>query len=106
MISLGSKYNIALAIIMISSTVFKILLSNYGMDNGVNDGNGTIHLVPIANPTPPGIVVSSANVKSEPQNSQPNQVHVQMPPGVQYIQEPSQVAVSIHTVYTKGASIC
>ena len=63
------------------------------MDYGGPHENGTIHLVPIANPQPAGgIVVSSANVKSEPQNPQTS-VHVQMP-NVQYIQEPGGVSVS------------
>ena len=68
------------------------------MDYGGPHENGTIHLVPIANPQPAGgIVVSSANVKSEPQNPQTS-VHVQMP-NVQYIQEPGGVSVSYGNLY-------
>lgn len=61
-----------------------------------SQNNGTIQLVPIANPTPPpgGIVVSSANVKSEPINPPATSVHIQ--PSVQYIQHDG---VPVHVIH-------
>ena len=78
---------------VVDNTTF---LSNqyHGIDVQNDSQNGTIQLVPIANPTPPpgGIVVSSANVKSEPVNQPPTSVHIQ--PSVQYIQSHDGVPVS------------
>lgn len=76
-------------------TFSKLSNSYHGIDVQNDNQNGTIQLVPIANPTPPpgGIVVSSANVKSEPINQPPTSVHIQ--PNVQYIQHDG-VPVSAH----------
>ena len=77
------------------------LFSYQGIDvQGEAQNGNTIQLVPIANPTPPpgGIVVSSANVKSEPINAPATSVHLQQ--GVQYIHDGVPVSYNQETVST------